>query len=290
MGSIDWNLRTWDDPANWSEFGDGWTFHAADCGQPYDKWKDSVVANFLNPFIDPKTDTVEIAPGHGRWTEFMVGHVGTLTLVDLSPTCIAECRARFAEGHPEISFLVNDGKSIDVGDESVDLIWSFSSFVHIDEPEIRAYLDEFRRVLRPGGRFVVHHAGWTDWTLGLVPLTDRLGRPGRALIHRLAQGRWRRAGDRSPMSAERFARLTADSGLVVHSQVDRWGEQGQFSVTFRDVVTLGSRPAVDPGVRDDGAGVRPSEAGATHEPPVAVPLGTAGRARHRRARQRAVRT
>src|SRR6202035_4189409 len=101
-----------------------------------------------------------------------------------------------------------------------------------------AYLMEIRRVLRPGGRFLIHHSGWADWTLALAPVTRRLGKPGKALINRTAQGVWRRSGDRSPMSAERFASLVDRSGLKVQGQVRRWGDGGKFGVAFRDVVTF----------------------------------------------------
>ena len=244
MGSIDWNRRIWDDPSNWAGFGDGWTFHAQACGQPYERWKCSVVETFVEPFLGPDIDMLEIAPGHGRWTEHMVGRVRTLTLVDLSPSCIETCRERFSRGHPEITFSVNDGRSLEVPDQSIDVVWSFSSFVHMDEPEITAYLNEIRRVLRPGGRFLIHHAGWVGWTVPIAPAAGSLGRPGRVLVRRMAQGSWRGAGDRGAMSAKRFERLARDQALSVDRQLRRWGSRGEFSVAFRDVVTIGSSAGV----------------------------------------------
>jgi ubiquinone/menaquinone biosynthesis C-methylase UbiE len=40
---------------------------------------------------------------------------------------------------------------------SVDVIWSFDVFVHINLADIATYLDEFVRVLRPGGRAIIQH-------------------------------------------------------------------------------------------------------------------------------------
>jgi hypothetical protein len=43
------------------------------------------------------------------------------------------------------------------------------------------------------------------------------------------------------MSAARFARMATAGGFVVDQQVDRWGEKQQFSVAYRDVITVGTK-------------------------------------------------
>jgi SAM-dependent methyltransferase len=222
--------------------GDNWTFHADSCGQPYESWKRSVVETFLEPYLRPDIDVIEIAPGHGRWTHYMVGRVRSLTLVDVNASCLDVCRERFAS-HPNIRYVCNDGRSLLAPDASVDLVWSFGSFVHMDAHEVGAYLSESHRVLRPGARFVVHHAGWPQWSMLLDPITRRAGKPGRVLQHRLAQGAWRPGGDRVAMSAERFAAMARRHGLVVDRQVRTWGPAGAFGLGFHDVITIGSRPA-----------------------------------------------
>ncbi len=242
MASITSNRNTYNNPGTWNRRGDSWTFHADACGQDYEVWKRSLVQRFLDPFLGRDVDVLEVGPGFGRWTEFMVGRTHSLTLVDVSDACIEACHKRFGDDLPEEAFIVNDGRSLPVPDASLDLVWSFATFVHIDEPDVAAYLDECRRVLRPGGRFVIHHAGWGDWSLSLLPVTRLLGRSGRFLQHRvLAMGRWSRAGGRAPMSAERFARMAVERGFVIDEQVDRWGDRGQFSVAYRDVITVGTK-------------------------------------------------
>lgn len=226
LGSLRWNRQRWDNPEEWELYGDNWTFHAEFCNQPYDTWKQAVVDTFLNPFLGADVDVLEIAPGHGRWTEFIVGRSQSLTLVDLNESCIDVCRQRFGS-HPEISFITNDGRSLPVADASMDLIWSFGSFVHIDPQDVEAYLAEFRRVLRPGGRFVVHHAGWPEWSCPLI-------------ARHIAKGEWRPFGGRVPMSAEGFASIATHHDLSVDEQVRTWGEVNEFGLAFNDVVTIGS--------------------------------------------------
>ena len=44
-------------------------------------------------------------------------------------------------------------------DGTVDAIWSYDVFVHINPQDARSYFQEFRRLLKPGGRAVIHHPG-----------------------------------------------------------------------------------------------------------------------------------
>jgi SAM-dependent methyltransferase len=244
MASITSNRNFYDKAATWNERGDSWTFHADFCGQDYETWKRSVADEFLQPFLGSEVDALEIGSGQGRWTQFMVGHTRSLVIVDVSSASMDVCRQRFGSDRAGVSFVVNDGRTLPVDDDSLDLVWSFGTFVHIDEPEVAAYLAECRRVLRPGGRFVIHHAGWSDWSLRLAPITRPFGPPGRFVQHRaLAVGRWRRAGGRAPMSASRFHRMATERGFVDVSQRARWGDNGQFAVGFRDVITVGTTPA-----------------------------------------------
>jgi hypothetical protein len=69
---------------------------------------------------------LEIAPGHGRWTEFLLD-CKRLILVDLSPSCIDYCRKR-SSGHHNISYHVGDGRSLPENcSGEVDFVFSFDS-------------------------------------------------------------------------------------------------------------------------------------------------------------------
>jgi len=238
MGSIRWNRLTWGSIDNWPDGGDGWDFHATFCGQEYEAWKDSVVKEFLTPYLGPEVDAVEIGPGQGRWSEYMVANTRTVALVDLSANCIDVCRRRFVDAHPSaVSFFVNDGVSLPVDDASIDLVWSFGTFVHIELPEIDRYLAEIHRALRPGGRFVIHHAGRSTGrpvTVGQVDGGSR-GRPIRGT------GSSPDAGLRSEVSASDFSKSTVDNDLVLEQQIRRWGSQCEFGLAFGDVISTGTR-------------------------------------------------
>ena len=46
----------------------------------------------------------------------------------------------------------------DVPSGSIDLVFSYATFVHFDPELVAAYLKDIRRVLAPGGRLLFHHA------------------------------------------------------------------------------------------------------------------------------------
>ena len=244
MPSTDWN-KTWDKTYDWSQGGDEWTGQAEYCGQPYEEWKRALLETFVAPNLEPESVALEVAPGRGRWTEFLVQHAAKVHLFDLNESCIEACRQRF-EGADHVTYCVNDGASLPgVADASVDFVWSYDSFVHMEADTIAAYLGEFSRVLRPGGRAVIHHAGRRHATLSLGFML-RLGAFSRYVYKLLSMKRdtmGRPDGKRSVVSRELFAQLASGAGLQVQSQVDSWGDQSQYTCKrFNDFVTSMQKP------------------------------------------------
>lgn len=246
MPDVEWNRRVWNEKHPWDYDGDEWSGMARFCRQPYEDWKAALVEEFLTPRLSTTADVLEVAPGHGRFSEYITARARTTTLVDLSPTCLDKCRQRFGE-RPEIRYILTDGRSLPgVEDGTIDFIWSFDSFVHMEAPVISAYLNEFARVLRPRGIFTIHHAAKRAWSLRLVPMTSRLGRPGRVAQRLASQGRLRDEGSRANVSRESVATMTRDRGMTVVAQRDCWGPNGEYNVRkFGDCITTGERSADD---------------------------------------------
>lgn len=241
MPDIEWNREVWDQAHDWSEEGDEWSGMAAHCGQPYQEWKTALIEQFLLPNIEGK-DVLEIAPGHGRFSQSIVPAASSTTLVDLSQTCLDVCQKLFADA-PHVNYVLTDGTSLPgVADQSIDFVWSFDSFVHMELPVIDAYLAEISRVLRPGGSFNIHHAGKRDWALKLAPTAHRLGSVGRVGLRLAGQGRLRDSGRRADVSRERVAALVAKNGMTLTGQVQSWGSKGQYDVTkYGDWITTGTK-------------------------------------------------
>jgi len=109
---------------------------------------------------------VDLAAGHGRNTAKLLELASKLYVVDINPDNIEFCRRRFA-GDTRLEYVVCDGVSLaGIPDEEVSLVYSFDSMVHFDTDTIRAYLREFKRVLRPDGRAMCHHSNYTGNPVG----------------------------------------------------------------------------------------------------------------------------
>jgi ubiquinone/menaquinone biosynthesis C-methylase UbiE len=154
------NKRVWNEH-DWSTLGEEWTRNP--------EWKEHIIREFLIPHVPEGATVLEVGPGGGRWTDLLQRRAGRLIVVDVAERSIALCRQRF-QGCSHIEYLLGDGRTIDVPDNSIDVIWSFDVFVHINPPDARAYFGEFRRILKPGGRAMIHHAG--------PPLQGYRRRPG----------------------------------------------------------------------------------------------------------------
>jgi ubiquinone/menaquinone biosynthesis C-methylase UbiE len=241
--SVAENLNMWDQAHAWPEDGDEWKGQAVFCGVPYEEWKASLIDRLVTPYLPQGAAVMEIAPGHGRWTGHLAEKASRLVLVDLSPTCLEHCRQRYAELE-HLEFHTTDGRSLPAGlDGQLDLVWSFDSFVHIAPADIAGYLADFRRVLKPGGLAVIHHANRLHQTLWLAGM--RHWGPGWTYLYRvLSIGTQERIdGWRSPVSGRLFARMAREAGLDVAEQFQRWGEGGRYGVPrHNDLVTVMRRP------------------------------------------------
>jgi len=242
--SVAENLTIWDQVHDWPEDGDEWKGQALACGVAYDDWKRALVDRLIVPYLPLGAAVVEIAPGHGRWTGFLAERAGRLALVDLSPACLEHCRRRFP-GRPDMEFHLTEGASLPPDlDGQFDLIWSFDAFVHIHPREIRGYLGDFMRVLKPGGTAVIHHGNRFHYTLWLAGM--RKWGPTWTYLYRLLSigAQERLDGWRSPISGRLFARFAREAGLNVTEQFQRWGEGGRYGVPrHNDLVTVMQRPA-----------------------------------------------
>jgi ubiquinone/menaquinone biosynthesis C-methylase UbiE len=144
---IQWN--TYD----WTKLGEEWTRSA--------EWKQQLLNRFLLPNIPAGSTVLEVGPGGGRWTEHLLERCARVYVVDVSERVLQVCRERFSQAN-NIEFLLTGGHNLDVADGSIDVVWSYDVFVHINPNDTRGYFEEFRRVLRPGGQAVIHHPGMPD--------------------------------------------------------------------------------------------------------------------------------
>ena len=114
---------------------------------------------YVLPYVDAKKCAVEIGPGGGRWTRYLLGFK-KLYVVDYYPEILEELQHNFK--NPNIEFIRNNGTdfpNIDMG--SIDFVFSFGAFVHMDTEIIEAYLKNIKPILKPGADVVIHYSDKT---------------------------------------------------------------------------------------------------------------------------------
>jgi SAM-dependent methyltransferase len=139
---------------------------------------------------------------------------------------------------------LTDGSSLPAElQNTIDLIWSFDCFVHIEPPQIAQYFREFSRVLAPSGKALIHHANRRNGTLPLGGLRA-LGRPGKLVYRMISMGldEWD-DGWRSNVSGELVRAMATKAGLVTLRQFNRWDEGNAGVPRYNDRVTLLQKPA-----------------------------------------------
>jgi ubiquinone/menaquinone biosynthesis C-methylase UbiE len=152
MATTEQNRTAWNE-YDWPSGGDEWS---ESFGGSEASWF-FVIYPRIHRFI-PSGTILEIAPGFGRWTQFLKTQCQSMIAVDLSETCIKHCKTRFASD-THIRFHINDGSSLAaVPDNSIDFVFSFDSLVHVEKDVMEAYVSQLSRKLTKDGIGFVHHS------------------------------------------------------------------------------------------------------------------------------------
>ena len=190
---------------DWSRGGQEWSESPG--------WTASVVEHLLHPHVPVGSRVLEIGPGAGRWTEYLVPRASRLVLVDVTPKCIELCRQRF-QTHGHVEYVVTDGADLgSLTPGSIDRIWCWDVFIHVQVQDQERYLRRFAAVLAPGGAGLVLHT-----------------------VAPYARG-WR-----SVVTSAQMAQMCRAQGLAVVRQFNTWGDGRWTTPTPRDLITVFARP------------------------------------------------
>jgi ubiquinone/menaquinone biosynthesis C-methylase UbiE len=122
---------------------------------------------YVQPYVNPQQVALEIGPGGGRWTRYLLGFK-TLHVVDYHKELLDELRKNVNE--PNMVFIKNNGTDFPgVDPHSIDYLFSFGTFVHFDLPLIEEYLANLGRILKPGANVVIHYSDKTKIMAQLNP-------------------------------------------------------------------------------------------------------------------------
>lgn len=206
-------------------------------------------------------DVVEIGCGVGRdaipLTQILP-QSGSYLGIDVMRPSIDWARDNIASVAPHFSFVhfdVADAQHNPGGGEemtryaipkdaaSIDLVFLFSVFTHMFPADVGHYLDEFSRVLRPGGRVL---ASMFTMERGLIPHLERIGGGGLRKLtfsHEVEPGFFHNDPDVVPgataYSLGRFGTMVNKAGLTVHRFVrGGWRKDGAGEIDGQDLVIL----------------------------------------------------
>jgi SAM-dependent methyltransferase len=167
-------------------------------------------SRFARAFAElDRASVVEIACGHGRHGAQIVDTVGSLLLLDINEGNIEFCRKRF-HGRETVRCEVNNGYDLQpAATGSADAIFSYDAMVHFEPDVMASYLSDIIRVLKPGGRALLHHSAYS-------------ANPG---AHYSANPHYR-----NYMTPDLFKHFALRAGLTVVSQeIFGWGAGDNFA-------------------------------------------------------------
>jgi SAM-dependent methyltransferase len=238
MPSINDNLSSWGGSYEWPLQGDEWS---ASWGNVDTQWHATLLPR-IRHFI-PAGRVLEIAPGYGRWSRFLIGCSDQYIGVDLNNNCISACQKRFAHAK-NATFYANDGKSLAmVQDDSIDFAFSFDSLVHVEMDVIEAYFRELSRKLSSNGVAFIHHSNLgasSMITLNLLRALQKLSRTrpvAKALLRKVGLVDWDHW--RAPsVSAKSVVDVSRAAGLnCVGQEIINWA-----NATMTDCISVLTRP------------------------------------------------
>jgi hypothetical protein len=223
---IERNETVWNETYPWDEKGLGEVWSGG-WGNSSAQWFTTIYPRIQRYLPSPVI--LEIAPGFGRWTRFLLPFCDQLIGVDLSQKCVDHCVAAFKD-EPKARFYKNDGRSLDVvEDNSVDLCFSYDSLVHANAEAVGAYVSQLMSKLKDGGVAIIHHSNMKD--------NDSAERPNGNPPH------WRAEDVSADLVKEMIEQAGGD---LILQEVHSWGKTRDLidTLTF-----FGKKPTYLPPMR-----------------------------------------
>ena len=117
----------------------------------------SIKEKFILPFVNENKSVLEIGPGGGRWTKYLL-NCNKLYCLDLNPQSLDYVKNRFSSQN-NITYILNKGNDFpNIPKSSIDFICSFGTFVHFDIGVIVDYLCNIINILSNNSDVVIQYS------------------------------------------------------------------------------------------------------------------------------------
>lgn len=202
MPDLKWNKEYWDHSYQWPGRGEEWSVA---WGGSYPQWISTIFPR-ISMFI-PAPNILEIAPGFGRWSRFLISMSSQYKGVDLAESCVEYCKTIFKDcGHAD--FFQNDGRSLEmIENDSVDFCFSLDSLVHAEMDVMEEYIAQIVLKLKEDGVAFLHHSNFEEY-------------------HKSGLKNWHSRA--TSVSAEKVMQLVEKSqGRIMIQERINWGEAPQ---------------------------------------------------------------
>jgi SAM-dependent methyltransferase len=141
----------------------GWTARA----ENYDRMFTPISAQAIPPVVAALGEVrgrrvLDVCCGPGHLTAALVAAGAHAEGLDFAPTMVARARAN----HPGVAFVEGDAEKLPYPAAAFDHVVCVFGILHLERPE--AAMAEARRVLKPGGRYVLAQWAKDDELLGIV--------------------------------------------------------------------------------------------------------------------------
>ncbi|MDR2172713.1 MAG: class I SAM-dependent methyltransferase [Burkholderiales bacterium] len=98
---------------------------------------------------------LDVACGEGYGSALLVTNALSVTGIDVSAETLRHAAASYGSAHSNLRFLQASAASLPLADHSIDLIVSFETIEHLPQSLQAPMVEEFARVLAPGGVLIL---------------------------------------------------------------------------------------------------------------------------------------
>jgi SAM-dependent methyltransferase len=112
---------------------------------------------YLVEHVSPNADddALEVGCGYGQWMHPVSKLVHSIIGVDIHQTLMDKAKEKLADC-PNARTVLSDGLTLPFPDATFSLVYCISVFQHMPRSIVLGYFREIARVLKPGGRTLLH--------------------------------------------------------------------------------------------------------------------------------------
>jgi cyclopropane fatty-acyl-phospholipid synthase-like methyltransferase len=132
-------------------------FYGREWGDPNDNPFLTLVRDqFIQPYVNLGHTALEIGPGGGRWTRYLLSFQ-RIYVVDLHQELLDELGKKYRV--PHLTPIKGSGTNLPgIPPNTIDYFFSFGVFVHLDAPIIEAYLQSLFIVAKADANLVIQYS------------------------------------------------------------------------------------------------------------------------------------